>query len=173
MRDVLFNYYVELGHELQYQNAYLLSATRIDNAYSAFLMLTSATGIVTLSCWDQVPLLWALIALVAQILQTLKPLMPFSRQKDALRFMRQDTQALFDDLALFWDTIGSCYETPAQNEQIKQKLYEIQMKQRMCIDRFAADIEFPNKKRLAKKAKQANEKYFWFHYGVTAEEVLK
>ncbi len=114
MRDQLFQYYVELGHELCYQNAFAISADRIDAVYSGFLLLASAGGIVTLSCWDKVPLLWAIITLAAQIMQVLKPLMPFARQKDALRYIEQDTQALFNEVCFYWDTVGRYELTPDQ-----------------------------------------------------------
>lgn len=173
MRGTLFSYYFELGHELCYQEAYAISVRRIEATYSAFLMLASAGGIVTLAIWDTFPFVWAAIALLAQVLQVIKPLMPFSKQKTALRYIRQDTQALFDEVALFWDSIGKYAETPERNAMIADKLKEFKSMQRSTLDRFGADIEFPKKARIQRKATKENEKHFWFQYHIKPEGVTK
>ncbi len=170
MREQLFQYYVEFGHELCYLRSYSISARRIGNVYSGFLLLASAGGIVTLSCWDKYPVIWAMVAVVAQIMQILKPLTQSSKQRQALTYMIQDANSLFDELTLYWDTVGA-YDPPLESDtEIANKMLGIKRKHRDSIERFAADIDFPEKKRLERKAKEANSKYFWYHYNVKIEE---
>lgn len=172
MRDELFKFYVELGHNLYYLRAYRISARRISNAYSGFLMLASAGGIVTLTCWDKMPVLWAIIAAAAQALQALKPLLQSSKQRDALQYILQDTTALFDEVSMYWDTVGARECSLDLGEEIADNLARWMDLQRKTSDRFSANLDFPFKKRLEKKAKMENTRYFWYHYGVRPEEEL-
>lgn len=173
MRDTLFGYFVEVGHSLCYMSAYATSARRIENLYSGFLMLASAAGIVKLAFWDSVPFLWVGIAAAAQILQVLKPLMPFSKQRDALKYTVQDIQALFDDVALYWDSVGAYDIPPEQSRHVAKEIREFKRRQQASENRFAADIDFPPKKRLMKKAAKENQKYFYSHYEVKVKELKK
>lgn len=170
MRDKLFKYYVEFGHELCYLRNYSISARRISNVYSGFLMLVSAGGIVSLSYWNKYPVIWALITVAAQILQTLKPLMQSSKQRQALIYIIQDANVLFDELCLYWDTVGA-YDPPLEeNDKIAAKILSVKQRYDQSLDRYAANLDFPKKNRLTNKAKIENSRYFWYHYGVKIEE---
>ena len=170
MRDQLFRYFVEFGDELCYLRNYSISVRRISNFYSGFLMLVSAGGIVSLSYWNQYPVIWALITVAAQILQTLKPLMQSSKQRQALIYMIQDANVLFDELCLYWDTVGT-YDPPLEDdEKIGAKILDIKRRYRNCVERFAADLDFPRKERLKVKAKEENAQFFWYNCGVRIEE---
>lgn len=168
MRDELFRYYVELGHKLNYYRAYSISARRIKNAYSGFLMLVSAAGIATLSCWDKLPILWSVIALSAQVLQVLQPLTQSAKQKEALKYIIQDTSKIFDDVRELWDSVGA-YEIPAGCDFYKE-LAKFRRREDDVIERFASDLDFPHKKRLEKKAKENNSDYFRYHYNAHIAE---
>ena len=169
MRDELFAYYVEFGHGLCYKRRYLISCRRISNLYSGFLMLVSAGSIVTLSCWEKYPMLWGIIALLAQILQILKPLMQSEKQRQTLKYIIHDAASLFDELAAYWDTLDASGHIEAGGSEIAAKIQNFKTKMRTSEDRFAGDLDFPFKKRLDKKAQKDNIKYFWYHYGVRPE----
>lgn len=170
MRDELFAYFVEAGHDLCYLRAYSIFTRRISNVYSGFLMLISAGGIVTLSCWAKYPVIWALIVVVAQILQVLKPLMQAPRQRAALKYIIQDTNVVFDEICTYWDTVGS-YDPPLESDlQIASRIEGFKMQIRNSKNRFAADLDFPFNKRLDKVAKTENSKFFWYHYKMKIEE---
>lgn len=169
MRDELFAYYVEFGHGFCYKRRYLISCRRISNLYSGFLMLVSAGSIVTLSCWEKYPMLWGMIALLAQVLQILKPLMQSEKQRQALKYIIQDAASLFDELVAYWDTLDASVSNEASDNEIVAKIQDFKAKMRASEDRFAGDLDFPLKKRLDKKASEDNMKYFWYHYGVKPE----
>ena len=170
MRDQLFQYYVEFGDELCYLRNYSMSARRISNVYSGFLMLVSAGGIVSLSYWTKYPVIWALVTVAAQVLQTLKPLMQSSKQRQALTYIIQDANVLFDELSLYWNTVGA-YDPPLEDdEKIAARILSIKQRYRQSLERFAANLDFPKKNRLKNKAKIENSRYFWYHYGVKIKE---
>ena len=170
MRDELFAFFVDVGHNLCYLRAYSISARRISNVFSGFLLITSAGGIATLSCWNRYPVIWALIVFVAQILQALKPLMQAARQRAALKYMIQDCGVIFDEVCTYWNTVGA-YSPPLEDDsQIAAKIDDFKRRMQDSKNRFAADLDFPFKKRLDKLAKVENSKFFWYHYKVEIEE---
>lgn len=173
MRDELFKYYVDLGHSLCYERAYYISARRISNVYSGFLLLTSAGGIVTLSIWDYAPVLWAVIAVLAQVFQVLQPLTQASKQRSALKYMIQDKEILFDEVCTYWNDFG-CYEIPVEHAaDLRSRITEWKQRERASRDRFAVDIDFPFKERLDEEAKKMNRRYFWYNHDVDIEEELE
>lgn len=173
MREALFRYYVDLGHSLCRERAYYISTRRINNVYSGFLLLASAGGIVTLSIWDAVPVLWASIAILAQVCQVLQPLLQSSKQHSALKYIIQDKQALFEEVCAYWNEIGA-YEMPSEQEsEAHSKIIEWKQRERAIYNRFAADLDFPLKKRIESKAKEMNRCYFWYNYDVDIKEELK
>lgn len=154
MNEELFRYYVELGHNLCYERVYYVSTRRISNAYSGFLLLASAGGIVTLSIWDAFPVLWAVIAVLAQVLQVLQPLTQASRQRTALKYMIQDREILFDEVCTYWNDIGAYEIPPEQEPSVRTKITEWKQRERSIRDRFAGDIDFPAKNALKMRLKR-------------------
>ncbi len=169
MRDSFFSYYVSFGHSLCYKRKYAISTRRISNTYTGFLMLASAGGIVTLTCWQKYPTLWTIIVLLAQILQVLQPLTQAAKQRQALRYIIQDASAILDDISVYWRAIEEA-SPPISDINIETKMEEFQKRLRDSEQRFAGDLDFPFKKRLDEKAFKENAKYFWYHYGVKPEE---
>ena len=169
MYDELFRYYVELGHSLCYEKAYYISARRISSVYAGILLIASAGGIVTLSIWDKVPMLWATIALLAQVLQVLQPLTQASKQRVALKYMIQDKEALFDEVSAYWNDIGSFDRSPAHESEIRSLLTEWKQRERASHDRFAGDVDFPYKNRIDRDAKKTNLRYFRYNYDTDEE----
>lgn len=169
MQDELFSYFVDLGHRLCYYRAYYISTRRISNIYSGFLMLASAGGIVTLSAWSKCPALFAILAFSAQVLQTLKPLTQASRQRAALKYILQDTEALFDEVQAYWDSVGAYDPPKASPEEITEKLNSFKARYKGSFSRFSDGIDFPFKERLDQVAGEENQGYFWYYYKVKKE----
>lgn len=173
MRDELFQYYVELGNDLEYEKLYYISVRRTSNIVSGFLLLASAAGISALSIWSKIPVIWSIIAVLAQIVQALQPLMQSSKQRAALKYMIQDKEQLCDEICNYWEAVGA-YEIPEEEfENVRGQINDWKRRERESRMRFSSDIDFPIKRHLIVKAKERNRLYFWYHYSVDIEEELK
>lgn len=174
MREELFNYFVKVGNDLQYYKLYSISTRRFRNVYTGITLLFSSAGFVALSIWDTFPILWALIMLFAQGIQALSPLFQASKQRDALKFILQDTSKIFNEIARYWDTIQLQISVPNLKQDSDQDIHshicEWRERQESIEERFTGDVDFPVKKRLVKKAQIENEHYFWYHYKVKTQE---
>lgn len=170
MRDELFEYYVKLGHTLSYLKAYKISAHRFSNAYTGALAVFSAAGVMTLSFWDAVPLVLAALTLAAQILSALKPYTQAAKQYAALGYILQDMTALFDEVSIYWITVGAREKSLAMSDEIAEKLAQWMTRERQIADRFSGGVNFPFKRRLDKKATEENTRYFWYHFHIKPEE---
>ena len=169
MRDTLFLYYVEFGHGLCYKRRYAISARRIKNLYSGFLMLASAGSIAALAVWKELPLLWSVIAVTAQTMQVLQPLTQAAKQQEALKYILQDASRIFDEIASYWDLVGSREIRPEEYQNVADKISEFKSRMRESEERFASDLHFPRKPWLIKPASRDNQEYFWYHYNVKPE----
>lgn len=166
MRDTFWLYYVELKHQTYYYQQYRMFCRHLTNTYSGFLMLASAAGIVTLSYWDAVPVLWSIIVLSAQVLQTLKPLLQAPARYNALKYILEELDRTADEMAQYWHEIDGKSE-----QEIQKAIFDFQCSESSYFKRFAPDLDFPFSKRCDKRAKEYNARYFWYHYGAKIEEV--
>ncbi len=172
MRDELFDYYVKLGHNLCYLKRYRISARRINNFYTGVLTLATVCGIGALSSFSVNPALIAAIALAGQILSALKPLTQSAKQRSALNYILEDLTTLFDEVSIYWDTVGAKEKSLTMGNEIAAKLADWKKCERQISNRFSVDLDFPYKNRLDKKAKEDNIRYFWYHYHTKPEEEL-
>lgn len=174
MDDELFNYYVKVGHDLQYYRLYSISARRFRNVYTGVTLLFSSAGFVALTIWDWFPVLWALLMLFAQAVQALSPLFQASKQRDALKFILQDTTKIFNEVARYWDSIQLQKRFPDLQQDSEQDIHkhicEWRERQTQIEDRFTGDVDFPVKKRFEEKAKAENAHYFWYHCNAKIKE---
>lgn len=170
VRDELFDYYVEIGHNLFYYKYYAISVRKQNNAYSAILLLTSAAGVASLPLWEKVPMIWTIIILLSQIMQALKPLTPFSKQREALQYIVQDLDQIFNELWETWTRVYT-YGLEAEDETaIMNKLIDWKKRERDIMTRFAPGLDFPLKKRASKKGAEENQKYFMYRHSVEIKE---
>lgn len=172
MRDDLFAYYVEIGHTMYYYKYYIMASKRTETVYSGFLLLATAWGIGTMAVWEKIPAAWAVIVFLAQILQTIKPLMPFAKREEALRYIVQDYEQIFNEIWEVWFVVFDHEMEPENGDEIKGRLLDWKQRERASVDRFAPNLDFPFKKHADKKAREENEKYFWYHYSVKTEEEM-
>lgn len=170
MRNELFAYYVEVGHSLYYYKNYAISARRISNIYSGVLLLASATGIASLSIWERIPSVWTVVILVAQIMQALQPLTQASKQRDALQYIVQDVDELFNEIWEFWNKSFASEIEGKYEDEVMEQILVWKKREREINKRFSSNLDFPFKKRIDKKAKEENEKYFWYYHSVKIEE---
>lgn len=170
MREELFDYYVEVGHNLYYYKYYAISVRRLNNAYSAILLLTSATGVASLSLWEKVPMVWTIVILLSQIMQALKPLTSFSKQREALQYIVQDLDQIFNEIWETWTKVFA-YKLEAEDEiEIMNKLLDWKKRERDIMIRFAPGLDFPLKKRAQKKGAEENQQYFWYRHSAQIKE---
>ena len=170
LRDELFAYMVSVYHSICFQREYKKLANRISNIYTGFFLLTSAASIAAWSFWAEHEAVWAVITVTSQILQILKPLLPFEKQRQALIYIMQNEQEMFGELEDYWYKVGRHDPPKASDEEIQDKIHECKERFQKVSNRFAADIDFPDWKWLHNKAKVKTTQYFWYYFNVNTEE---
>ena len=173
MRDELFKYYVDIGNTMYYYKHYMMRAKSKEKFYSGFLLLASAWGIGSMSLWEKVPTAWAVVLLIAQILQALRPLMPFAKRENALRYIVQDYEKIFNEIWEVWFVVYAHEMEPENQTEIKGKLLEWKRRESAAMDRFAPDLDFPFDRRASEKGRKENRTYFWYNYSVNIEEEIQ
>lgn len=169
MRDELFRYYVDVGNSMYYYKHYMMRAKNKEKIYSGVLLLASAGGIGSMSLWEKIPTAWAVFLLIAQILQALQPLMPFAKRENALRYIVQDYEKIFNEIWEVWFVVYEHEMEPENQTEIKGKLLEWKRRECAAMDRFAPDLDFPLDKRASEKGREETRTYFWYNYSVEIE----
>ena len=167
MRDKYWAMYTDLKFKERYYCRYQTHVKRLNGALNGFCIIISASSIAGWSIWNQFPLLWGLLLAMAQIIQAIKSLLPFSRQEIALRFLIPELRKLVNDIDHEWDSVTRLDETEKQacdmiSDKVCQRYHELYTLEH----KYIGDTYFPISKHCEKAAAKDYERYFSHIYNV-------
>ena len=167
MRDKYWAMYTALKHKEQYYLRYQICATRWNGIVNAICLFASGGGIVAWGEGRLFPLLCAFIIFLAQITQSIKPLLPFSQQLISLKFLNPELSSLLIEIDYSWDRVTRIDESdPAECEYVSNLIKDYEKKFASLTSQFIGDTYFPIKKRCDKAAEEECRRYFKHKYNV-------
>jgi hypothetical protein len=102
---------LEMEYHVLYMEKYIAHATNINNLVIASGLLVSGTGIAGWALWQQFPWAWSIIIGLGQVLQIIKPFLPYTKRIDVLSEMYFDVKDIETDMEKAWQA----------NERLKEK----------------------------------------------------
>ncbi|MBO7670748.1 MAG: hypothetical protein J6S60_09190 [Oscillospiraceae bacterium] len=102
MRDAFWSTLHDLNFKKLYLEKYHSHATRIDAVISAVAALASAGSISAWTIWQKLPLIWGIILMIVQVLQIVRPFLPYSRRLAALKYFIPEIRHLVLDVETEW-----------------------------------------------------------------------
>lgn len=161
MRKNLWALIVDTKIAERYYWHYIDRSKRYDRIVSGICLLTSAASISAWYVWKSIPGLWAFIAGAAQVVSTLKPLLPFAKRATAATYVQQDVQKLLIEMESAWNRYGD----DASDKRIGELWENFSQKYRQIEERFAPPDLFPQNTRIHNIAQHEAQIYFFNHYG--------
>lgn len=154
---------VEIKQDCFYLEAYLDQTEKLDRGLNIFLALTSSTAIAGWAIWRQIEFVWALLIAGAQVINAVKPWIPYSARLKPLRNLSAETCALaiIAESDRYAVSNGSLTE-----DDIQAKYIDLKSRKDKMTRSALGEVRLPEAKRLAEAAGVATAAYFLERYGV-------
>lgn len=167
MRDKYWAMYTELKHKEKYYLYYQQSSKFKDGVINGVCLVASCASIASWGIWSEYPVVWALIIALAQVIQAVKPLLPFSQQITALRFLNPELSSLLIDIDHSWDSVNRMDgSNPSDYDHVSGLIHDYEKRFDSLTSQFIGDTYFPTRRRCEKKAETECRNYFKHRYNV-------
>lgn len=133
-----------------------------DRIISGVCLIVSSGAIATWGIWQKYPVIWSVLIAIAQVVQVLRPLFPYSKQISALDWLIPDLAKLASDAEHEWLTIHD-----ATSEHIVELINQYDSQVVALESRFTSGIYFPERKKARSYAESENNAFFAYRYGYT------
>lgn len=155
MRDRIWNHLANIKFKAIYTGKVSRCSYNIGNFYSFFLAFASASSVAAWAIWEKLPVVWATIVGISQILIIAKPYIPFVKGDREFA----DQSLLFDELYLSYEKLWFEYaKHNVDEEQIEKKFYILREKELDINTRFK-HVVCPKFKGLIHDADEETNNY--------------
>ncbi len=154
MRDQFWSLFTQVKFQLYYASLYRRRFQLIDKMLTFFCLVSSTASITAWGIWQQLPWLWSAIVGISQVIQLVKPELPWLQHTQALRYAIPEYRDLANEIEDEW--LKHCDE----GENAFQDIWRIYVRRYTAIQtRYFSDDSLPEFKGLAEKAMQQTELY--------------
>lgn len=166
MRDKYWSMYTRIKHKERYYRHYSNRAKRISRVISGLCLIASAASIASWAIWETVPILWGAIVAAAQVVQTLSPNFPYSKQLVSLKFLSPRLEKLLIDIDITWCRLAIEGGENVDDEKFLEYIEQFERQFQNLTDQFIGDTEFPENNLCATKAHVDCNTFFSHEYEV-------
>lgn len=167
-RDKFWNMFTAIKHDEVYYQCYKNHVQKLTIVISTFCLIFSLSSIAAWGIWNDFHMLWVILISIAQVLSTINPLLPFSKQFISLKFLVPSVQSIFCDMAYDWDKIDQY-----NNDEIITLLASYRKRYNEVENQFIGDVYFPPHKRCSKAAEIECKNYFEHFYNMKINKEVK
>ncbi len=138
------------------------SFQKLDRNINIFLALASSGSIAAWAVWQKIPIVWAGIIVVSQVLNAVKPYFPFYKYVKELG--AKSIRA--DGLNIEFEKLWSQLENKRIDEAVAEESYYELRKQMIEIFNFGDETIFKSSDKMEKKANERMKLFFENNYEV-------
>ena len=144
-----------------YANEYFVSSDATDRKITGFLAITSSTSIAGWALWKDYSILWASLIAASQVLNALRPVLPYQRRIAPLRALSYAYEDLFLQVEGKW---GGIERGEFTAEEIDEMLVKFRSDKARLWRKTIDSIAIPHDEAFYRKADQLTAQYFRVHY---------
>ncbi|MBE6831685.1 MAG: hypothetical protein E7519_15915 [Ruminococcaceae bacterium] len=161
MRDKYWAMYTSIKHDEYYYESYQIRAKRINALINGFCLLLSVGSVASWGIWGKIPIFWALLIGMSQIVSTLKPLFPFSNQIIATKYLLPELRSLLNDIDFDWNITHLL-----SDKEVLKLIYKYNKKFDKLELKYINQDYFPFVKSCDDDAEKESKKFFYHTYDV-------
>ena len=136
-----------------------------DRGFNITVAIASSTSIGGWLIWQQIPYLWASILAIAQIVNIVKPFLPYLKDKEQLA----ETYIFYETIHVDYEKLWTEYESSKNESEASEKYFKLKDKELIILDRLK-NIRVNNYKKIEKLARPEWADYLLINYNVKAED---
>lgn len=163
MRDRYWSYFVSIKHKYFYYIAFQTLYSRINWCITAFLALTTLSCVAVWNIWDKIPIVWAMLICMSQVIQALFPKLPYNDLLISVKFIIPEVDSLLMDIEHDWLYID--IHKPSDDD-ILSMLHKYDQRYHELTNQFFSGTFLPDIQYCSKKAEDNCKNYFATNYQV-------
>ena len=154
---------VQLRIHIYYLLRYQVAAEKSERRLNMFLAFTSNGSIASWAIWREWSLLWAIIIALSQLLNAIRPYLPYQHRIRAIAAMTRE----FEELALYaehkWYAVSEGHLT---DEQIHDETIELRRRKVKADQTHFGFSPLPPDEGFLREAENQAQTYFRSNYGI-------
>ena len=157
----------QLKHDIEYLRLYSEDSVRKEKIVSAAIAILSSGSVAAWLLIGKIEILWATIIVVTQLVNAIRPYLPYQRRVKHTAEQATELEGLFLYAERRWPEV---FERELENKEIHRLSMDIEQ-QRTQFERnhFRGD-PLPENKKHHRNAKERSEAYFRTFYGGDATD---
>lgn len=172
MRDRFFKLYIDIKVTERYYCIYVNRAVFWNSIITGVCLFGSAATISSWAVWNMIPIVWAVIIALSQVLATFRPLMKTSARLAAAKYLLPDLQRLSDDATSYWDEINlKCARDSLDDDSLLDTIKSFRERLTMTREKYAPSDLFPENSKYKKLAENDAVTYFSVQYDIEMEDI--
>ena len=147
----------QLRAHIEYLQLYSSRAEQFDNRLSIILAVTSSGSIAGWAIWSQAPFVWGMLIALSQLINAVRPYLPYQKQKAALEGVVPSLEGLFLRAESDWFQVAS---GDVPNPQINDLLTKLKQQKLDLVQKHLQGVPLQDLGELEEKAKERARAYF-------------
>ena len=164
MRDIFWGTYQSLWYKRFFYLAWMRRAETLSFWSRVVCAVVSIISVLVWSISKSLPVLWACLIALAQIVQTLLGYLPWEKQRNALVYMLPELNALLADLHSDWLRLGYAHEDNDEALSSAAALYDRRFYE--LENRYTNGIWFPRRKRIMEETEADWDRYMSVRFDI-------
>lgn len=144
----------------EYYLAYSVQSRRIEWGLNALCLAAACSGIAAI--FSDIPVLGVAVALAAQIICALQPILPFGKRKDTAGYVYQEYTGLVSQTE---HTLYRVMAGERSEDSLLEEVNSMSKSMETIEDKFSTSALFPRNIRLHRRAEKAALQYINLHFG--------
>lgn len=151
----------DLKAHSNYVGVYRHKTEVIDRGTKMFLAIASSASIGAWVIWQKYSFVWASIIALSQVVNALKPFLPYKSRLKALNGLSHDLEELCIQVEMRWYDVSGGHITA---EEINKLQYDFRLKKLKAYKKHLGDFVLPHNPAYLKTAEDRASQHFTNYY---------
>lgn len=165
MRDKIWSNFIRTKYQALYLSHFNSYIRTFDRAVNIVLAITSSGSIGGWLIWKEYPYVWASILGVSQLINLVKPHLPYLKDKEQLA----ETYIFYETLHLDYERLWMEVEDTENESSLTDKYFQLKDKELQVLDKLK-NIKVNNYNKIETLARQEWAEYLRSNYNVIIQD---
>lgn len=151
----------DLKSHSNYIEVYLARTEHLNRLVNMWLAIASSSSIGAWVVWKEYSLVWAFIIAASQVINAIKPFLPYRARLKAVSGLSHDLGELCIEAERRWYEVSHSLLIP---EEINKLQYDIRLKKHKLYKKHMGDLALPEKESYLRVAEENAAQHFRNYY---------
>lgn len=157
MQSRYWKYLVQIKAWIFYIDFYTDNSYKWDKRVNVFLAITSSSSIAAWVIWNEYGFIWALLIAISQVINAIKPHLPFSKRIESLGHLSSQLQVLFNKADYHWYKVSN---GELSENKINELLFELRNQYTETVSKTLETEPLPDREDFKILADTKADEYF-------------